>query len=197
MVKTRLLTRRLVLACFALLSGIVAAQEKQGTLIFSPDKSSVQFALGATMHTVEGSFALRSGVVHFTPATNAINGEIIVDSTTGQTGNDRRDKKMHQEVLESGRYPQILFRPERVDGHIATEGVSTVQLHGKFSIHGVEQEVDVPAKVELAGDHWSVDVRFEIPFVNWGMKDPSSFLLHVQKNVTIDFHASGSNPWQR
>ena len=63
-----------------------------------------------------------------------------------------------------------------------------------FGIHGDEHEITVPAQVELAPDHWSLTVHFKVPYVKWGMKDPSTFVLRVDKTVAIDLRASGSNP---
>ena len=50
-----------------------------------------------------------------------------------------RDRKMHKEVLESERYPEISFRPDRVEGPVASQGKSSVKVHGMFRIHGVDR----------------------------------------------------------
>ena len=102
---------------------------------------------------------------------------------------------MHKEVLESARYSEVIFRPDRVDGKVLDLGTSMVQVHGMFGIHGAEHEITVPAQVELAPDHWTLTVHFTVPFVKWGMKDPSTFILRVEKTVDIDLHALGSSPW--
>jgi len=49
-----------------------------------------------------------------------------------------RDRKMHKEVLESERYPEIAFRPDKIEGAVASQGKSSVKVHGMFNIHGVE-----------------------------------------------------------
>jgi len=33
----------------------------------------------------------------------------VFDATRAETGNQGRDRKMHEEVLESARYPEIVF----------------------------------------------------------------------------------------
>ena len=70
-----------------------------------------------------------------------------------------------------------------------------MQVHGVFVIHGAEHEITVPSQVELAPDHWNLTVHFDVPYVKWGLKDPSTFILRVEKTVDIDLHASGSSPW--
>ncbi len=126
---------------------LAQTQNHEINLNFVPAKTSVNFTLGDVLHTVHGSFNLKRGTVHFDPATNKISGEILVDAASGHSGSDGRDKKMHSEVLESARYPEIAFRPDRVEGRLADLGVSTIQVHGMFSIHGAEHEITIPVQV--------------------------------------------------
>jgi polyisoprenoid-binding protein YceI len=165
------------------------------TLDFAPEQTTVDFTLGDVLHTVHGRFKLSAGHIHFVPASNTISGEIVVDATSGNSGNTSRDRKMNKEILESARYPEVTFRPDRVEGKVASAGSSSVQVHGMFGIHGAEHEITVPAQIELAPDHWTLNVHFEVPYVRWGLKDPSTFILRVEKNVAIDLHAAGLNPW--
>jgi polyisoprenoid-binding protein YceI len=174
---------------------LASAQAQEATLSFVPAQTTVNFTLGDLLHTVYGTFNLKSGMVHFTPATNAVNGNIVVDATSGASGNSARDRKMHQEILESAHYPEVTFRPDRVEGTVSPQGTSKVQVHGMFGIHGDEHELVVPAEVELAPDHWTLMVHFDVPFVKWGMKDPSTWILRVGKTVVIDLCAWGSSPW--
>lgn len=178
------------------LAGIAApGQAQEARLSFIPSQTTVNFTLGDVLHTVHGTFNLKSGLVQFNPATSAISGNIVVDAASGDSGSGARDKKMHKDILESARYSEVTFRPDHVDGKVSPQGSSTVQVHGMFGIHGAEHEITVPAQVELAPDHWNLTVHFDVPYVKWGMKDPSNFVLRVEKTVAIDLHASGQNPW--
>ena len=107
-------------------------------LEIDPAQSKLHWTLDTTLHTVHGTFALKKGTFHLDPATGKASGEIIVDATSGNSGNDSRDKKMHKEVLESGQYPDVIFRPDRVAGKITPQGTFTVQVHGIFVLHGHE-----------------------------------------------------------
>jgi hypothetical protein len=82
-----------------------------------------------------------------------------------------------------------------VEGKVLVLGTSPVQVHGMFGIHGTDHEITVPAQVELTPDHWSLTVHFAVPYVKWGMKDPSTFVLRVAKTVDIDLRALGPSPW--
>ena len=143
------------------------------------------------LHTVHGTFALKKGTLRLDPASGKASGEIVVDATSGNSGNDGRDKKMHKEVLESGRYAEVVFRPDRVDGKIATQGTSTVQVHGITVLHGSQHELTVPVRAELAGDHWTGSAKFNVPFIDWGLKNPSSFFLKVNHAVEIELELKG------
>lgn len=102
---------------------------------------------------------------------------------------------MHKDVLESAKYPDITFRPDRVEGKVAEPGTSTVQVHGKFGVHGDEHELTVPVEVHFERDHWTASTHFTIPYVKWGMKNPSNVFLHVGDSVEVEFEGEGKrNP---
>ena len=173
---------------------IGSAQTTGVVLEFVPAKTTVTFTLGDTLHTVHGAFELKRGRVNYKPSIGEVSGEVVVDATSGHSGNGMRDKKMHKEILESAKYPDIVFRPDRVEGKVLPEGTSTVQVHGIFSIHGSDHEMTVPVQVEMAPDHWTATAHFVVPYTKWGIKNPSTFILRVSESVEIDVHASGQNP---
>jgi polyisoprenoid-binding protein YceI len=191
------LTRLAVLSTAILgLMGTTLAQvhPHEIDLKFVPAKAMVNFTLGDILHTVHGVFDVKQGVVHFDPTTNKISGEILVDATSGHSGNDGRDKKMHKEVLESASYRDIVFRPDRVEGEVSELAASTVQVHGMFSIHGADHEITIPVRVEMSPGQWTATSHFTVPYVEWGMKNPSTFVLRVEQSVEIDIQASGETP---
>jgi polyisoprenoid-binding protein YceI len=169
------------------------AQTPEVALEFVPARTTIAFTLGDTLHTVHGAFALKSGKVTYNRSTGEVSGEVIADATSGHTGNGMRDRKMHKEILQSAKYPEIIFRPDHVEGKVAQEGVSTVQVHGVFSIHGSDHEMTLPTQVEMAPDHWTATAHFVVPYAKWGIKNPSTLLLRVSESVEIDVHASGQN----
>jgi polyisoprenoid-binding protein YceI len=192
----RILSRpAIALAVLSLIqSPSVLAQSQPLTLQFGPATTSIAFTLGDLLHTVHGSFNLKSGEVQYDPGTGSVHGNLVVDATSGQSRNRIRDRRMHREIMETAKYPEITFRPDRVDGKVADPGTSTVGVHGIFSIHGSDHEITIPVKVQVFADHWIVDTHFTVPYVQWGIKNPSSFLLRVSESVEVDVHATGANP---
>ena len=171
------------------------ATAQQLRLEFSPANTTVNFALGDLLHTVRGSFRLKHGDVECKLPTAAVTGALVIDASSGQSGNRIRDRKMHREILESARYSEITFRPDRIEGDIAPSGASTVKVHGLFTLHGADHELTMPVRVQVFPDHWIADIHFTIPYVKWGIKNPSAFLLRVSESVEITVHATGTNPF--
>lgn len=185
-----------VVAVLLLFPSLAArAQSQELRLQFSPSTTSITFTLGDILHTVHGSFNLKSGDLKYDPETATVHGSLVVDATSGQSRNHMRDRRMHHEILESDRYPEIAFRPDRVEGKVTNTGTSSVQVHGIFSIHGADHELTVPVRVQVFADHWIADTHFTVPYVKWGIKNPSTFLLRVSESVEIDVHATGANPF--
>lgn len=189
---TLLVVLRIIVICFWLRS---AQAQPQLALQFTPANTSVKFTIADIVHTIHGSFQLKRGEVDYGSGSASVQGALVVDATSGRSGNRLRDHRMHHVVLDSSRYPEIVFRPDHVDGTIAPSGLSNLQVHGVFSIHGADHEMIVPIRLQLSPGHWIMDAHFNIPYVRWGMKNPSSLLLRVSESVEIDVHATGSNPF--
>src|SRR5271166_1105080 len=174
------------------LAGQTASPARELELHLDPAQTGVTISLTGNFHTVEGSFALKHGTVKYDPVTGTASGEIVVDATSGKTGNDGRDRKMHKDVLESAGFLEISFRPDHADGALAASRDSTLQVHGIFSIHGADHDLTIPVTVHLANSTWTAKAAFQIPYAKWGMKNPSVLFLRVAGFVDIQFHAAGS-----
>src|ERR1700719_628148 len=101
-----------------------SAQPQELRFQFDPSTTKITFTLGDILHTVRGSFKLKQGDVEHNVGTKSVRGTLTVDATSGESGNRSRDRKMHKEILESARYPEISFRPDRVEGTVAALGTS-------------------------------------------------------------------------
>jgi polyisoprenoid-binding protein YceI len=182
--------RSVCLAGFVcLLCGEVAAQQTEASLDAAQTK--IAWTLGATMHSVHGTFKLKSGLVKFDPASGNASGEIVVDATSGESGNRDRDADMHNKVLESARYPDITFVPKRVTGRLAEQGKSELRVQGVFKIHGAEHDFTLPMTIERSGDAITTSTTFVVPYQDWGMKNPSNMFLHVDSKVDVSISAAG------
>jgi polyisoprenoid-binding protein YceI len=184
---TKHLRLLLPLACAAaLLAADDSLPVRETVLQIDPALTRVGFTLADVLHTVHGTFALKRGTIRFDPQTGKASGELVVDAASGNSGSPARDRRMTANILETNRYPEIAFRPDRVDGQVAADGSSRVELHGIFTIHGAEHEIVLPLQVDASGGKYTASGRFSVPYVKWGMKNPSTLILRVADKVEID-----------
>src|ERR1700730_6190288 len=161
------------------------------TLSVDPARSTIQFTLGAVLHTVHGPFRVKGGTARFDPLPGKASGEIAVDVRSGETGESARDRQMHANVLESDRFPDAIFSPDRTNGRVAPSGESRVEVHGTLRIHGSDHEITIPVRVQVQGGSVTAKAKFAVPYVSWGMKDPSTFVLQVDKSVNVEVALQG------
>jgi len=174
-----------------MLAAAVPASAEELALRLDPARTIVAFTLQATMHKVEGVLPVSSGEIHFDRATGRASGQIVMDARRATTNSEGRDKKMHAEVLESGQYPTVVFTPGRIEVKEEGPDRGIVRLAGTLSIHGVDHAVELVAAVRREDDRIVVDAPLVIPYVAWGMHDPSAFVLRVAKQVDVTIHAVG------
>ena len=158
---------------------------------FDPVKTQITWMLAGNVHTVHGTFRLKEGHVAVDPGNGAISGDLVADAGSGESGNSSRDKRMNKEILESERFQEIRLTPRRVDGAVSLTGHSAVQVTGTFLIHGTTHQVTIPMDVSFSGVNVTGTGKFSIPYVDWGMKDPSNFLFKVDKSVEVEIVAVG------
>ena len=160
-----------------------------------PATTKVTFLLDAFMHKVHGSAPLVRGEVRFDDNGQA-SGEIVVDATQAETGSDGRDKDMHAKVLESSKFGEIVLAIDGFEGKFDPAAPSQVTVKARFEIHGAEHPLSLDMKLapEGAGAERKLGAAttFTVPYVEWGMKDPSKAFLRVGKvvDVTVDAHGS-------
>lgn len=178
------------LACVALLGASkVAAQETVVEL--DPAQTQVSFTLADVLHTVHGTFKLKRGMVKFDPATGRASGLVVIDAASGDSGSHARDRKMHKDILESAKYPEITFAPDQVQGQVAPQGDFQAKVTGVFTMHGESHPLTLVVQAHRAGEGLTADTQFTIPYVSWGLKNPSTLFLRVNDTVDIAIHAAG------
>ena len=167
------------------------ALAQQQSFKIDPQSSEVAFTLGDVLHTVHGVFHVQSGAVDFDPAGSKISGSVIVAAGSGDSGNETRDKRMSKDILDVPHFAEISFVPRSYQGSIALSGDSTIQVTGVFNLHGMPHDLTVPAQIHIDGTNCTVQAHFAVPYVKWGLKDPSTFILRVGKEVEIALTLKG------
>ncbi len=182
---------RLTAALLAVAVFSLPAVAADYSLELRPENTKVQWALSDLIHTVNGTFQLKRGRIDFDPASGKASGQVVIDTTSGNSGNEARDRRMHGKVLESAKFPEAVFVPSQLEGTVAIPGNSRVRVRGSFTIHGATHEIAMDVDVVAAKDGIHAAMRFEVPYVAWGMMDPGNFLLKVSKTVQVSIEVSG------
>jgi polyisoprenoid-binding protein YceI len=182
-------SRLAVLAALALLSGTAWSQQHYKV---DPASSEVHFTLGASDGPVNGTFHLGSGEFTLDPATGAMTGTVTVDAASGDSGKKNRDKKMTNDQMKAQTYATVTFAPTKFSGQLKETGDSTGQVDGAFTLIGQAHPISVPMTVHMEGDRFTAMGEFTVPFVSWGMKDPSWFVMKVDKEVKVQLKLTGT-----
>lgn len=184
--------RAVAVAVVTLFAAASTVRAEEQLLNLDPATTAVHFTVTATGHDVEGTFQVTSGAVRFDTATGIASGEIRVDALSAATGNGSRDKTLRGDVLETARFPLFVFTPEHVVGALPASGDGQVELRGVVALHGASHPLTLPAKVRLDGDHLKVTAEFAVPYVEWGLHNPSVLFLKVADVVQVRIDGEGT-----
>ncbi len=185
----KLIAQSLFLALSLAVTPFALAQHQAFTV--NPDASQVAFSLGGNTHHVNGTFHVQSGTIDFDSTAKTISGSVVVAAGSGNSGDQSRDKKMNKDVLDVAHFAEVSFVPKSYQGAIAPSGDSTIQVTGVFTLHGTPHDLTVPMQIHIEGANLTAKTHFIVPYVQWGLKDPSIFILKVAKEVDIDLSLAG------
>jgi polyisoprenoid-binding protein YceI len=172
-----------------------SAGARIGIIKLDPAKTLVEFRLGGSLHSTHGKFQLRTGMIKADSASGKAEGMIVVDAASGDSGDSIRDHRMKDSILEAEKFPEITFTARHIEGHLDRGGVFQAKLEGVLKLHGAEHALTIDAHGTLIDDNLVATAHFSIPYVEWGLKDPSVLLLTVAKQVDIDIATAGRVTW--
>jgi polyisoprenoid-binding protein YceI len=178
-----------VFAVAVLLAPAALAQHQ--TFVVNPDASEVKMTLKTTHEVVNGTFHVQSGSIEFDRSTARISGSVVVLAGSGKTGNNSRDKKMTRDILKVEQYAAVSFEPKTYTGALAPSGDSSIQVTGVFTLLGTPHEITVPMLVHLDGESATAKAHFVVPYVQWGLKNPSFLIWKADNDVAIDLVLTG------
>jgi polyisoprenoid-binding protein YceI len=161
------------------------------TFAVNPDASEVRMTLKTTHELVHGAFHIQSGSVEFDRSTPAMSGSVVVLAASGKTGNGARDKKMNKEILQVEQYATVSFAPKTYAGVLSPSGDSTIQVTGIFTLLGTPHEMTIPMLVHLEGTNATAKANFSVPYIQWGLKDPSFLFWKADKDVALELSLTG------
>ena len=168
-----------------------AALAQHQTFAVNPDASEVKMKLNTTHEVVNGTFHIQSGSINFDRTASRISGIVIVAAGSGKTGNDSRDKKMNKDILKVDQYTTVSFAPKTYTGTIAPSGDSTIQVSGVFTLLGNPHDLTIPMQIHMDGSKATAKAQFVVPYVQWGLKNPSFLIWKADNDVAIVLNLVG------
>jgi polyisoprenoid-binding protein YceI len=105
---------------------------------------------------------------------------------------DRGDMErvMHEEILETASYPEIVYQCSNLAATKIAEGQYSVTLHGDLTLHGVTRSHSVPARVALTDDSLRGFGSFTLRQTDYDLK-PASLAggaLKVKDELKFSFN---------
>lgn len=167
------------------------AQSGTKTVTLDPARTQVRYTFSDTLHTVHGTFGMKSGAIQFDPSTGAARGEVVIDAASGNSGNQSRDSRMRKKILLVDRYPEIDFIPQRIIGTVPAAGSGQFQIQGLCRIENREHPLTLDVNGTVTGPQFFGTAHAVIPYVAWGVKDPSTLFLRVSKDLAVDITTTG------
>lgn len=178
------------IALIFLLAPSILAQHQ--TFAVDPDASQVKMTLQTTHEVVNGTFHVQSGTIQFESTSPQMSGSVVVLASSGNTGSGARDKKMKKDILLVDKYRTVSFDPKSYTGALNSSGDSNIQVTGTITLLGTPHEITIPMLVHLAGSNTSAKAHFIIPYVKWGLKNPSFLFWKAEDDVSIDLLLTGT-----
>jgi hypothetical protein len=68
---------------------------------------------------------------------------------------------------------------------------SRAEVSGQFSLHAQDHDVTLPIDIQPAGRQLQMATHITIPYIKWGLKNPSTFILRTSDKVELNIHAVG------
>ena len=139
-----------------LLTLATAAYAAPQSFDFKDPKSvnNAVFKLDAPLESINGSANGISGTVSFDPENPAATtGKIVVASDSLTVPNPMQKEHLHSaNWLDTTKYPEITFETKSFANVKTATNVTTADVTGTFTLHGVSKEITAPVKLTYLKD---------------------------------------------
>ena len=187
--------RRLCVCVAAVLvwSASASAQPAELHYVIDAAGSEAAWELPATLHTVHGKAPELSGRVDAVPGENgewSIQTRVVVKAAAMVTGNASRDRNMREKVLETDRFPEIVFEARRVRADLSRFKPGerfTAEAEGDLTVHGKAEPIRVPVDVSVLPDSVILEGSFSLSWKQYGLNDPSFGIVTVRDPLKVHF----------
>lgn len=102
------------------------------------------------------------------------------------------NRKMHEEVLESDSYSNIVFASSHGSASKTGEGQYWVAISGELTLHGITHALTVPARVSLNGDTLKAAGEFSVLLSDYEIRPVSAVggAVKLKDEIKLSFAIS-------
>jgi polyisoprenoid-binding protein YceI len=171
---------RLILVLAFLIAIPLHAQE------YVTKNGSAVFLSKAQLNEFEGKSNQLQGLVDLNK--NLL--DFYLDLNTLATGIKLRDKHMRDNYLETNKYPFAEFTGEIESVPQLSTTPRKVIATGKFKIHGVEREIQVPGELKLLSDgRLELKANFVVSLDDYNIDIPKLIFFELAAEQQVSIHA--------
>jgi polyisoprenoid-binding protein YceI len=116
--------------------------------------NNIVFKTDAPLESINGTATGISGKVTFDPDNpGAVKGKINVEAKSLHLGNPMQKEHLHGDKwIDVAKYPEITFEVESAKNVKTQASVTTAEVTGRFSLHGVTKTITVPVSLTFLKD---------------------------------------------
>jgi len=173
-----------------LLLALVAPASARAQAPIAPGRvvsGTLSFDGHATVGDFTGTTTTLTGEMSGGPGLAAIHGWVEAPVSSLVTGKGKRDADLNKS-MESDRFPVIRFELDSLTPARVTGDTTEVTLHGRFMIHGVTREADLPGRVLLGGTAARVWANTPLNLKDYRIGGLSKMLGVLKMHENIEVH---------
>ena len=110
------------------------------------------------------------------------------------SASDRKEinRRMHEEVLESDSYPNIVFESSHGTASKTGEGQYWMALNGQLTLHGVTRDQSVSVRVSVSGETLRAAGDFSVLLSDYGIRPVSALggTVKLKDEIKLSFSIS-------
>jgi polyisoprenoid-binding protein YceI len=155
--------------------------------VFKTEKGNVEFLSKAPLSEFTGKSSDLNGLVDLDK--NIL--DFFIDLNTLKTGIGLRDRHMRENYLETKKYPFAEFTG-KIDSppNLIAGQSKSVTAKGKFKIHGVERDIEVPGKLTAVSDsELQLEASFKVLLSDYNIDIPSVVFYELAEDQIVSINA--------
>jgi polyisoprenoid-binding protein YceI len=138
----------------------------------------------ATLGDFTGTTTTVTGEFYGGPDLASVQGWVEAPVRTLRTGKGKRDTDMNKS-MESDKYPMIRYELTGVTPGVWSGDTAQVTLLGRFVIHGVTREAEIPARLTISGGQVRVEGSTPLNLKDYRIGGLTKFLGTIRMHEDI------------